>query len=210
MVGVSYGDAPRTPTVMTVHNLAFQGAFPANLLGVLGLPEESFTVDGVEYHGQIGFLKAGLRLADRITTVSPTYASEICSAEFGMGLEGLLRGRADVLSGILNGIDTEVWNPAADPFIPAVYTAGDLAARAADKAALQARLGLDTAPRAAVRGDLAARLAERAGPAPRRPTGPAQGGRPARPAGRRRCGIGGCLRRRRRGACRERRLRQRL
>lgn len=139
---LTYGEGLRTPTVMTVHNLAFQGAFPATLLGPLGLPEAAFTVDGVEYHGQIGFLKAGLRLADRITTVSPTYADEICSEEFGMGLEGLLRGRADRLQGILNGIDTEVWNPATDPLIAARYGAADPAPRAANKAALQARMGL--------------------------------------------------------------------
>lgn len=149
---LAYGDGPRTPTIFTVHNLAFQGAFPAELLKPLGLPAEAFTVDGVEYHGQIGFLKAGLRLSDRITTVSPTYASEICTDEFGMGLQGLLRGRADVLRGILNGIDTQVWNPAADPLIPARYDASTLAAKADNKRALQASLGLDEAPRAPLFG----------------------------------------------------------
>ncbi|QAY77604.1 glycogen synthase GlgA [Sphingosinicella sp. BN140058] len=143
---VAFGEGPAVPTVMTVHNLAFQGAFPADLLEALGLPPRAFTVDGVEYHGQIGFLKAGLRLADRITTVSPTYANEICSDEFGMGLQGLLRGRAERLQGILNGIDTAVWDPAADPLIPAPYDAADPASRAADKAALQAEMGLDEAP----------------------------------------------------------------
>jgi starch synthase len=149
---LAYSGAPRPGTVMTVHNLAFQGAFPAELLGALGFPAEAFTVDGIEYHGQIGFLKAGLRLADRITTVSPTYASEICSDEFGMGLQGLLRGRADVLRGILNGIDTGVWNPANDPLIPASYNAANLAPRAADKAALQAKLGLAEDPQAPLFG----------------------------------------------------------
>lgn len=146
------GEGPRPGTVMTVHNLAFQGAFPAALLGPLGFPEAAFTVDGIEYHGQIGFLKAGLRLADRITTVSPTYAAEICSDDFGMGLQGLLRGRADVLRGILNGIDTRVWDPAADRLIPARYDAGTLPLRAANKTALQARLGLAEEPRAPLFG----------------------------------------------------------
>jgi starch synthase len=144
---LTYAGGARPATVMTVHNLAFQGAFPASMLGPLGLPKRAFTVDGIEYHGQIGFLKAGLRLADRITTVSPTYASEICSDEFGMGLQGLLRGRADVLRGILNGIDTKVWDPGADPLIPQRYDAHSLEARAADKSALQARLGLAPEPR---------------------------------------------------------------
>ncbi|HEY0044468.1 MAG TPA: glycogen synthase GlgA [Allosphingosinicella sp.] len=149
---LAYSGAPRPGTVMTVHNLAFQGAFPAELLGTLGFAAEAFTVDGIEYHGQIGFLKAGLRLADRITTVSPTYANEICSDEFGMGLQGLLRGRADVLRGILNGIDIGVWNPAEDGLIPSAYNAEDLTARAADKMALQARLGLAEDPGAPVFG----------------------------------------------------------
>jgi starch synthase len=149
---LTYGDGPRVPTVMTVHNLAFQGAFPADLLSPLGFPQAAFSVDGIEYHGQIGFLKAGLRLADRITTVSPTYAGEICSDEFGMGLQGLLRGRADRLTGILNGIDTAIWNPETDPLIPARYGPDDLAARAANKAALQERLGLAPAPDALLFG----------------------------------------------------------
>ena len=149
---LAYSGAARPGTVMTVHNLAFQGAFPAELLGMLGFAAEAFTVDGIEYHGQIGFLKAGLRLADRITTVSPTYANEICSDEFGMGLQGLLRGRADVLRGILNGIDTGVWNPAEDGLIPSPYNAENLGPRAADKAALQARLGLVEDPAAPLFG----------------------------------------------------------
>jgi starch synthase len=131
---------------MTVHNLAFQGQFDRSLLGVLGLPAASFTVEGVEYYGGIGFLKAGLRLADRITTVSPTYAAEICGPEAGMGLDGLLRARADRLSGILNGIDVEVWNPGADPLIAAPFTAADLGSRAVNKADVQARFGLDPDP----------------------------------------------------------------
>ncbi len=149
---LTYAEGRGPGTVFTVHNLAFQGAFPPELLKPLGFPMSAFTLDGIEYHGQIGFLKAGLRLADRITTVSPTYATEICSADFGMGLDGLLRGRADVLRGILNGIDTAVWNPATDALIPARYDAAALDARAANKAALQARLGLAEEPRAPLFG----------------------------------------------------------
>jgi starch synthase len=142
----------RPGMVMTVHNLAFQGQFPPGLLGSLGLPASAFSMDGVEYYGSIGFLKAGLRFADRITTVSPTYAAEICTPEAGMGLDGLLRGRADVLSGILNGIDDEVWNPASDPRIAARYDTSSLASRAANKRELQARLGLAHDPGALVFG----------------------------------------------------------
>jgi starch synthase len=132
-----YAGVP-VPSVMTLHNLAFQGQYPAYLLGQLGLPPQSYTVHGVEYYGAIGYLKAGLQFADRITTVSPTYAAEIRTPAAGMGMDGLLRTRADVLFGILNGIDTTVWDPKADPFLP-----GD---RIANKAALQTRLGLRRDP----------------------------------------------------------------
>ena len=141
-----YAGAPRPATVMTVHNLAFQGQFPRELLAVLGLPPHAWAIEGVEYYGTIGYLKAGLALADRITTVSPTYAAEICTPEGGMGLDGLLRHRADVLTGILNGIDVSLWNPATDEHLARGFDAGDLAGRAANKVALQARLGLDAAP----------------------------------------------------------------
>ena len=99
---------------MTVHNIAFQGQFPASLFASLGLPPQAFSIDGVEYYGNVGFLKGGLACADAITTVSPSYAQEICTPEYGMGLDGLLRARRDVVSGIVNGIDTDVWNPATD------------------------------------------------------------------------------------------------
>jgi starch synthase len=138
-----YAGARRPGTVMTVHNLAFPGLFPARLLGAIGLPPEAFAIDGVEYHGQISYLKAGLQFADRITTVSPTYAREILNPEAGMGFDGMLRARASVVSGILNGIDDTVWNPANDGRIAATYTAQTIEARAANKAALQRRLGLD-------------------------------------------------------------------
>jgi starch synthase len=127
---------------MTVHNLAFQGVFPAGLLQGLGLPPQAFTIGGVEYYGGIGYLKAGLRLADCITTVSPTYALEIQTREGGMGLDGLLRARSHDLFGILNGIDEEVWDPAQDQALAAPFDVNSLERRAVNKDALQARLGL--------------------------------------------------------------------
>jgi starch synthase len=147
-----YGPQPRPGTVMTVHNLAFQGQFDRRLLQALGLPPHAFTQDGVEYYGDIGFLKAGLRLSDRITTVSPTYAAEICTPAGGMGLDGLLRWRADRLTGILNGIDTSVWDPGSDPLIAAPFSADEPGDRVLDKAALQARLGLEPDPDAPLFG----------------------------------------------------------
>jgi starch synthase len=131
---------------MTVHNIAFQGQFAAALLPELGLPPHAFAMDGVEYYGGIGYLKAGLALADRITTVSPRYAMEIRTPEFGMGLDGLLRSRAGALAGILNGIDTAYWNPSTDPHLAATFDAKRMAGRASNKAALQARLGLAPEP----------------------------------------------------------------
>ncbi len=143
---LAYSGQPRPATVITVHNLAFQGQFDKNLLAALGLPPAAFTADGVEYYGDIGFLKAGLRLSDAITTVSPTYAAEICTPAGGMGLQGLLRGRADKLTGILNGIDLEVWNPATDCLIAARYDSATLSGRASNKADLQLRMGLNPKP----------------------------------------------------------------
>lgn len=131
-------------TVMTIHNLAFQGQFPPALLAGLGLPWTAFRTEGLEYYGSLGFLKAGLYYADRLTTVSPTYALEIQTRDQGMGLDGLLRARAADLVGIVNGIDEAVWNPAADPFLPAPYDAGSLGRKAKSKRALQERLGLET------------------------------------------------------------------
>ncbi len=152
----------RPATVMTIHNLAFQGQIPATLLGTLGLPAASYTIEGVEYYGAIGMLKAGLRLADRITTVSPTYAAEIRTTAGGMGMGGLLASRADVLTGIANGIDTSVWDPAADTLIAAPYDAKRPGPRGANKAALAARLGLDCPPDRLLFG-VVSRLSEQKG-----------------------------------------------
>lgn len=136
----------RPATVMTIHNMAFSGAFPAARLAELRLPPSSFALDGVEFYGQIGFLKAGLAYADRITTVSPTYAREIREPGEGGGLDGLLRHRAGVLEGILNGVDLDVWDPANDPALALAYDAASVEAKAANKRALQERLGLATEP----------------------------------------------------------------
>lgn len=147
-----YLEGRRTGTVMTVHNLAFQGHFAPDLLPALGLPPRAFSIDGVEYYGGIGYLKAGLRLADRITTVSPSYAAEIRTREGGMGLDGLLRARAAATVGILNGIDDAVWDPATDALLPARFGAARLAGRHANKTALQARFGLARDPHALLFG----------------------------------------------------------
>jgi starch synthase len=122
------------------------------MLETIGLPPDSFSIHGVEYYGQISFLKGGLQFADRITTVSPTYAREIQGDEGGMGLGGLLRERSAVLSGILNGIDISVWNPADDPHIAATFSAGTLGRRAANKLALQQQFGLPPRPDAPLLG----------------------------------------------------------
>lgn len=128
-------------TVMTVHNIAFQGLAPAAMLGTMGLPLSEFTSEGLEYWGQISTLKAGLVDADAITTVSPNYAAELMRPEFGMGLDGLIAHRAGDLSGILNGIDTEVWNPATDGEITP-YSATSLKGKTRNRKALLAEFGL--------------------------------------------------------------------
>jgi starch synthase len=142
MAYLAYQEQRRPATVQTVHNLAFQGQFPPDLLGPLRLPSHAFSINGVEAYGKIGFLKAGLQIADRITTVSPTYAREIQTAENGYGLDGLLRGRASVLTGIRNGIDTDVWNPKTDKRITSRFGHSTLSARKPNKAALQRRFRL--------------------------------------------------------------------
>lgn len=140
-VYVKYEGGPRT--IVTVHNIAFQGQYPASVFAMLGLPPQAFSIDGLEYYGNVSYLKGGLSLAEAITTVSPSYAQEICTPEFGMGLDGLLRARRSVVSGIVNGIDTDVWNPAADDDLVANYNERTLPKRAANKRALEQRFGLE-------------------------------------------------------------------
>ena len=129
-------------SVLTIHNLAFQGLYARELLPALELPERAWAMEGVEYYGHLSFLKAGLQFADAITTVSPTYAQEIQTTEAGMGLDGLLRYRASHLTGILNGIDTGQWNPADDSYLTASYAVDQLAGKAVNKAALRVEMGL--------------------------------------------------------------------
>lgn len=131
------------PSVMTVHNMAFQGYFGREVFRELGLPKRAWSIDGVEYHKGVGFLKAGMEAASVVTTVSPTYAQEIREAEFGMGLEGLVVNRGDRVRGIVNGIDPAEWNPASDQHLAANYTARNLTKRAANKRALEAEFGLE-------------------------------------------------------------------
>jgi starch synthase len=135
-------------SVYTVHNLAYQGLFPHEDSPLLGLSSNFMSPAGLEYHGQLSFMKAGLKFADRITTVSPTYAREIATSEFGCGLDGVIRGRGTAVSGILNGIDPDVWNPATDPAIAQCYDAAQPQGKAACKAALQRESGLVEDPSA--------------------------------------------------------------
>ena len=141
-VYMRYTGLQHIPTVVTVHNLAFQGQFGPEIFAELRLPPEAFSVDGLEYYGDVGFLKGGLRTAWAITTVSPTYAQEITTPEYGMGLEGLINARAADLSGIVNGIDTAVWNPETDPHIARPFAAGSLKKRAVNRQALVERFNL--------------------------------------------------------------------
>jgi starch synthase len=138
--------APRVPSVYTVHNLAYQGVFGPQHFGDLGLPAEAFQVQGMEFHGQLSFMKAGLFYANHITTVSPTYSREIQGAEQGCGLDGLLRARRQHLSGILNAVDDTVWNPATDTLLAHTFDARHLAGKAQNKALLQADMGLAVEP----------------------------------------------------------------
>jgi starch synthase len=136
----------RPASVFTIHNLAFQGLFPAAMFPRLGLPQEYYCSDGVEFYDQVSFLKAGIRYADRLTTVSPSYAREILTPEYGCGLDGLLRSRAEDLVGILNGIDYEAWAPEDALHVPFPYSLADLAGKRRCKKALQDEIGLGAEP----------------------------------------------------------------
>ncbi len=134
--------ARTTATVHTVHNLAYQGLFDAGDYHMLGLPARFMVPGGLEFHAQVSFMKAGLAYANRVTTVSPTYAAEIATEEFGCGLDGLVRARGKDVSGILNGVDAAVWSPLADAFIAARYSSRSLSGKVRCKAALQQAMGL--------------------------------------------------------------------
>jgi starch synthase len=140
-----------TPSVFTIHNLAYQGLFEPDWLPRLDLPWSLFTMEQLEFWGRISFLKGGINHADAITTVSRTYAREIQTPELGFGFDGILRRRAAVLSGILNGIDTTEWNPADDRFLPAPYDASHLNGKAAAKSAVLAQYGLPAGGHASTR-----------------------------------------------------------
>ncbi|CAN5868196.1 glycogen synthase GlgA [soil metagenome] len=132
------------PVVFTIHNLAFQGIFGRDILPAIGLGWEVFHHEALEFWGNVSLLKGGVNFSERLTTVSPTYAKEILTPEFGFGFEGVMAGRAGDLTGILNGIDTARWNPAADPFVPVAFTASDLAAKRQAKRVLLQESGLPT------------------------------------------------------------------
>jgi starch synthase len=144
---------PRPPrTVLTIHNLGYQGVFPVDDFPATGLDWRHYNADEFEFYGRVDLLKGGLVHADALTTVSPTYAEEIQTAEYGHGLDGVLRGQRAKLTGILNGIDPAEWNPESDPHLYAHYGAADLAGKARCKADLQRRLGLPLRPRSLLLG----------------------------------------------------------
>jgi len=155
-----WGNPP--PVCLSIHNLAYQGVFPATTFGLTNLPPEFFTMDGAEFYGELNCLKAGITYADVITTVSPRYAREITTEEFGCGLDGLLRKQRHKLFGILNGIDCDEWNPSGDPFLTRSYSAGRLAGKAVNKLALQTEMNLPTAANVPLFGTIS-RLAEQKG-----------------------------------------------
>jgi starch synthase len=152
----------RPATIFTIHNMAYQGLFPATVLTALNLPGQLWHPEGLEFHDMLSFIKGGLVYADRITTVSPTYALEIQTALYGYGLEGLLIHRSPDLVGIINGIDTTLWNPETDTYIPQHYNADSLDDKQHNKAELQKRMGLPVDSQIPVLG-LIGRLVEQKG-----------------------------------------------
>lgn len=134
-------------TIMTFHNMAYQGLFPYAALPALKIPATLFSPEGIEFYGQIGFLKAGLQYADALTTVSPTYALEIQEPDMGCGLDGLLRHRHRDLTGILNGVDTAIWNPEQDPFLVKNYSVESPGGKQENKRALLEELDLQLVPK---------------------------------------------------------------
>lgn len=155
-------EAQRPATLFTIHNLAYQGLFPAEQFQTLELPAALWAHDGLEFHGRLSFIKGGLMYADRINTVSPTYAREIITPALGYGLEGLLKHRAAHLSGILNGVDYRVWDPAHDPLIVKNYTPASLAFKAVNKHWLQQHCALPAQERIPLIG-MVGRLVEQKG-----------------------------------------------
>ncbi|HUR41037.1 MAG TPA: glycogen synthase GlgA [Verrucomicrobiae bacterium] len=142
-----FAPGPKPASIFTIHNAAFPGRFGFDQVRGLALPEEALGTDGAEFYGDVSFLKAGIYYADKLTTVSPTYARELCTPEFGGGFDGLLRSRQTDLVGILNGIDDELWNPATDKHLAHNYADPDCGGKQACKSALQRELGLPESPR---------------------------------------------------------------
>lgn len=149
---LSQNPAARAASVFTIHNLAYQGLFALADLPLLGLPASFGRPQSLEFHGQLNFMKAGLKFADKVTTVSHSYAREIATREFGCGLEGVIQGRGADVSGVLNGVDYSVWNPERDDGLAAGFSAADLSGKAACKQALQQETGLDQQPDALLCG----------------------------------------------------------
>lgn len=147
---------------LTIHNLAYQGVFPGSAFGLTNLPANCFHPETIEFYGQMNCLKAGIACADAITTVSPRYAREITTQEFGAGLDGLLRKRQHVLTGILNGVDYEEWNTTGNPAIAAAYSVDNISGKARCKTALQKHFGLTVSPDIPVFGSVT-RLADQKG-----------------------------------------------
>ncbi len=149
-------------TCFTIHNIAYQGVFPAKTFGRTNLPDELFHIDGLEYYSQINLMKGGILFADRVTTVSPRYAQEIQTPEFGCGLDGVVQTRAEDIVGLLNGVDNTVWNPAVDPLIPARYSAVNISGKAVCRTELLKRCGFATDFKGPIFG-MIARLTEQKG-----------------------------------------------
>jgi len=139
---LAFTSYPKARTLISIHNMAYQGVFAPQVLGLLELPPASFSMYGLEYYGLVSMLKAGLYYADWLSTVSPTYAQEIQTERFGYGLYGLLASRKTELTGILNGIDIKAWNPTTDTYLTNIYSTDDLADKVLNKIALQKRLQL--------------------------------------------------------------------
>ena len=149
-------------TVFTIHNIAYQGVFPSKIFARTNLPDELNQMDGLEYYSQINLMKGGIMFTDRVTTVSPRYAQEIQTPEYGCGLDGVVQARADDIVGLLNGVDSAVWNPATDELLPARYTAENLAGKAQCRAELLRRCGFAAETKSPVFG-MVARLTEQKG-----------------------------------------------
>ncbi len=157
-----YKNIAQAKTIFTIHNLAYQGIFPAAWISRLGIPTHHFHPESYEFHGQINCMKAGIHAADAITTVSPTYAKEILTSEYGCELEGFLQHHMDKLTGIVNGIDMTQWNPEHDKHLTAAYGTGNIAGKKKCKKALQISCGLDVSPKIPLL-TLISRLAEQKG-----------------------------------------------